>query len=472
MKTLARQVPLLFAFALAGFAQDATREIDDTLMRQQLSDQSERTSSKKQKGPELDPKRIINESNNFLKEREPEMTAEEYAIYERVLTMLGTKPEFALKLLEAMMTEKEKPSPAFEFILGNAYYATGANDKAETSYKSAVERYPTFLRAWNNLGILYYATQRYPDAIRCFSKCVTLGDREPQTFGLLGYSLEQEKRVVQAEMAYMQALTGDPANLDWLEGLLRIYVEGRQFGRAEWLVKDLVKQQPKEPRFWFAYANILLSQNRKLEAIALLEVPASLGVAGATETLLLADLYADQKLVPEAIAAYQRVMATTPKLGEQKLLTLARLMIYSGNLPQARKVLDGLAGKVTPEGRSGFMLARADLLLAENKWPEARGALEDLLKVEPLNGKALISLGKVYVAEDNLARAQFAFEAAYQVPDSLYRACIELATLELRNKHYAKTVEYLEKALTLERTSAVEDFLARVRPLVETDTKG
>jgi predicted Zn-dependent protease len=269
----------------------------------------------------------------------------------------------------------------------------------------------------------------------------------------------------------MQALTGDPANLDWLEGLLRIYIEGRQYGRAEWLVKDLIKQKPREARFWFAYANILLAQNRKLEAIALLEVPAGLGVAGATETLLLADLYADQKLVPEAIATYQRVMAVTPQLGELKLLTLARLMIYSSNLPQARQVLDSLAGKVSPAARSGFMLARTDLLVAENKWPEARAALEELLKLEPLNGKALLSLGKVYVAEDNLPRAQFAFEAALQVPESLYRACLELATLELRNRQYAKTVEYLERALSLERTPLVEDFLARVKPLLTNPDK-
>lgn len=464
MKHPARHLFLLLAASLVGLAQEESRDIDDQLIRQQMAEQQGHRASKG--SPQLDPKRIINQSSSFLKEREPEMTAEEYAIYERVLTMLNTRPEFALKLLEAMMTEKEPPSPAFEFILGNAYYATGDNVKAEASYKSAVDRYPTFLRAWNNLGILYYSTQRFPDAIRCFSQCVTLGDRDPQTFGLMGYSLEQDKRVVQAEMAYMQALTGDPANHDWLEGLLRIYMEGRQHGRAEWLVKDLIKQRPKEARFWFAYANILLAQNRKLEAIAVLEVPAGLGVAGPSEILLLADLYADQKLVPEAIAAYQRVMAVTPQIGELKLLTLARLMIYSRNLPQARKVLDSFAGKVSPAARSGFMLTRTDLLVAENKWPEARAALEELLKSEPLNGQALLNLGKVYVAEDNLPRAQFAFEAALQVPESLYRACLELATLELRNRRFAKTVEYLEKALALERTASVEDFLARVKPLL------
>jgi predicted Zn-dependent protease len=267
-------------------------------------------------------------------------------------------------------------------------------------------------------------------------------------------------------MAYMQALAGDPANGDWLEGLLRIYVEGKQYGRAEWLVKDLIKQKPKDTRFWLVYANIMLAQNRKLDAIALLEVTLGTGIAGPNELGLLADLYADQKMVPEAVGVYQRVMAAKPELGERKLLTLADLLIYSGNLVQAQKVLDGLNRKLTPAGQSGYQLSRADLLIAQNKWAEARAVLDELLKNEPLNGKALLNLGKVYEGEGNLPRAQLAFEAACQVPDSLYRACLELATLELKNRHYDRTVEYLERALAIQKTAPVQDFLARVKPLL------
>src|ERR1700685_2205227 len=94
--------------------------------------------------PKLDPKRIINESSSFLKEKEPEMTEEEYALYQKVVSMLSTNPQFAVKLLEAMETNKEPPSPAFEFILGNAYYAAGQSERAESNYRSALKRYPTF----------------------------------------------------------------------------------------------------------------------------------------------------------------------------------------------------------------------------------------------------------------------------------------------------------------------------------------
>lgn len=418
------------------------------------------------KRPELDPKRIINESNSFLKEKEPEMTAEEYALYEKVMSMLATNPAFAIRLLEAMVDEKEKPSPAFEFILGNAYYSAGEIEQSEAHYRAAVERFPTFLRAWNNLGVLYYSTDRYAQATPCFSKAVSLGDKDPTTFGLLGYSLEQERNVVSAEMAYMQALAGAPGNVDWKEGLLRIYIQGRQFGRAESLVKSLIKEQPRTTRFWLAYGNILLAQGRRLEAAAVLEAAVGAGVAGPDELALLGDLYAEQKLVPEALAIYARVLAPSPQLGESKLLHYAAVLIAGGKLDGADQVVRTLeAAKLTLDGQLALMQTKADLLAARQNWVEARAELERLIKLVPMNGRALLSLGRTYAAEENWPRATLVFETAYRIPSATYRASLELANIELKNRHYDRSIEYLEKALSLRKTDGIEDYLARVRTL-------
>jgi tetratricopeptide (TPR) repeat protein len=418
------------------------------------------------KRPELDPKRIINESNSFLKEKEPEMTAEEYALYEKVMSMLATNPAFAIRLLEAMVDEKEKPSPAFEFILGNAYYSAGEIEQSEAHYRAAVERFPTFLRAWNNLGVLYYSTDRYAQATPCFSKAVTLGDKDPTTFGLLGYSLEQERNVVSAEMAYMQALAGAPDNVDWKEGLLRIYIQGRQFGRAESLVKSLIKEQPRTTRFWLAYGNILLAQERRLEAAAVLEAAAGAGVAGPEELALLGDLYAEQKLVPEALAIYARVLVPSPQLGQSKLLHYAAVLIAGGKLDGADQVVRTLQlAKLTPDGQLALMQTKADLLAARQNWVDARAELERLIKLAPMNGRALLSLGRTYAAEENWPRATLVFETAYRIPSATYRASLELANIELKNRHYDRSIEYLEKALSLHKTDGIEDYLARVRTL-------
>ncbi len=104
------------------------------------------------------------------------------------------------------------------------------------------------------------------------AKAVSLGDREAGTFGLLGYCLERSERATAAETSYLQALSGDPENTDWMEGLLRIYTSSRQYGRAESLMNDLIKLHPSEARYWLADANLLLAENRKMEALVMLEV--------------------------------------------------------------------------------------------------------------------------------------------------------------------------------------------------------
>lgn len=421
------------------------------------------------RAPVLDPKRIINESSSFLKEREPEMNAEEYALYEKVVNMLGTNPAFALRLLEGMMNEKQKPSPAFDFILGNAYYATGDNARTEAHYKSAIERYPSFLRAWNNLGVLYYTTGRFADAVQAFSKSVALGDREPTTHGLLGYSLEQEGNLIAAEVAYMQALSGDPGNSDWQEGLLRLCVQGRQLARAEAIARTLIKAHPTEARFWLILGNILLTDGRKLDAAALLEQCAGAGVAGKDELMLLGDLYAEQGLAPEALAIYSRLLQPDPAAGEERLLRFARTLLTTGRTADAENVLRSLPGTLSPAGRSTRLLLQAEAATARERWSDARHDLQTLLADEPLNGLALLALGRVYVAEHDDAHAVFALEAAAGVPETAYRASLELANVELRQRNYARSVSHLKKALSLEYSDTVADCLARVQTLVEQD---
>jgi tetratricopeptide (TPR) repeat protein len=414
----------------------------------------------------LDPKRIINESSGFLKDREPEMTAEEYAVYEKVVDMLRSQPELAITLLEGMMTENQQPSPAFEFILGNAYFLAGQKDKAEARYLSAVKRYPTFIRAWYSLGVLYYSVDRYSDAVPCLSQATSLGDRDPATLGLLGYCQERTGNAIVAEVCYMQALAVDSGNTDWMEGLLRIYVQRRQFESAEILAKSLIKLRPSDSSYWLAYANILVSENRKLDAMIMLEAAAGAGVAGPRELNMLADLYAEQGLDPEAIGAYQRLLAVAPDQGERQLLRFAQVLIANGSLKEAEGVLDGLPVALSPVGRIGALQARSDLFAARKQWPEARRELEELLRAAPLDGKALLSLGEIYLAEGDFIHAGFALEAAFKVPETTYQASIELANIELKNRHFARCVEYLQAALNIERTEELQNYLDRVKALV------
>ena len=234
-------------------------------------------------------------------------------------------------------------------------------------------------------------------------------------------------------------------------------------------MKSLIKERPTEGRYWLTEASILLSDHRKLEAIALLEAAAETGVASADQLVLLGDLYADQNLVPEAADVYRKAQLTTGSGGEQRLLHFAQVLIAAGRLEEAEKVLNALQPELSPPGQLARLQARADLCAARKQWPQAREELDKLLQIAPLNGPALLSLGRAYAAESDEAHATFAFESAYRISSTTYAASLELANIEIKNRHYAESVAYLEKALSIEKTDAVEDFLARVKSLVVKD---
>lgn len=469
-----KRYPVILLLALASTAP--ARAIDDgkdlqAYQEEQASKGSapDRAAQPPARPPKLDARRIINESNAFLKEREPEMTEEEAAVYEKVSMMLATNVDLAVSVLKGMLGDKERPSPAFDFILGNAYYAANQLDQAEAQYRGAIDRFPSFLRAWNNLGVAYYSQDRYAEASACFSKAVSLGSRDPVTFNLLGYSLEKQGDFVSAEMAYLQALGGDPGNLDCKEGLLRIYVAGKQYGRAEPLARFLVKARPLDERGWLDYADIVLAQGRKVDAMVVLEEAGDARVAGPDEWELLGDLYAEQNLAPEAVGAYQKLLAAAPQRGERKLLQLAGVLIQAGRLDQARRTLEAASNGLTPAARIDWLRMRADLLIAQKRWPDARREINALLAIQPLDGPGLLSLGRTYLEEGDLPRASLAFEAANRVPESAYEASVELANIEIQNRHFAAAAGYLERALGIQKTDVIEDALARVRALAPPD---
>ena len=415
--------------------------------------------------PKVDTKQVVKASLIVLKDREPEMTTDEYALYQKIADILPVNPQLATTMLTSLVGDNANASPAFQFALGAAYFSADQFDKSEASYLKAIGQYPEFLRAWKNLGALYYKQSRFKDAARCFVKAEGLGDRDPATLGLLGYCAEMQDDLVSAEAAYLQALSLDGANPDWKEGLLRIYTKEKAYGRAAPLAKNLIREHPTEAVRWLDYAGILISDHQTLEAMAVLESARAAGAAGPEELALLGDLYAGQGLYPEAADTYKTLMAASRPRGEEKLLHFADALIESGNLQEADALLGSVHGELTPKAQLALLQEKADLCMAQKRWPEARKAIETLLADSPLDGRALMTLGRALVQENDLPHASFAFDAASRQPGSAYEANLELASIEVRNRHYQKASGFLEKALHLRRSEEVENYLERIRAL-------
>lgn len=415
------------------------------------------------KVPAKELNRIINDSYGFLKNREPEMTTTEYALYEKVVAMLQVQPEFAMQLLDSMTGGKEPPSPAFEFVLGNAHYTAGRFADAETHYLRAIERYPGYLRAWANLGVQYYSQGRYSEAVQKLGHAVELGDSSADTLGLLAYALRRTGSIAAAEMAYLRAISVAPNNADWIDGLCGLYIEGGQFKRAESLAWQLVQLKPRDARSWLQYAGTLLSQDRRADTIVALESARSLHVVNTELLLQLGDLYVRDNFMEEAGTVYAEAMKESPDVGASRLINFARILGQQGQPDRALAVLAGAEGGLSGKLRCDLLQAKAGLLMDQRKWADARSNLEALLAIEPMRGAALVALGRVLQSSGEDLAAQQAYAAAAQLPESSYDAHIRLAEIELRARHYQPCIEHLEQALARENTPTLKEYLGKIK---------
>ena len=411
--------------------------------------------------PVTDPQRIVNESLGFLKDREPAMTEAEYALYERVIPMVTQQPDLVLTLLGGLADDAEPESPAFEFALGNVYYSRGDVAKAEQHFRRAVERFPEFLRAWSNLGLLYYGEERWEDAARCLSRTLALGERNPQTLGALGYCLYRSGNPVAAELVYLQALAVEPDNVIWITSLLELLLAQGDHPRAEALARSLVRWQPTEASHWTRYGGLLAQAGRREEAVALLEMARRLGAADSAAHLLLGDLYSEQGRHAEASAAYAKA-GPAAETWSRRLAEVRRL-IAEGELEPARRLLDELGEGESAEQRVEHRLVLADWHAASGNPASALAALEQALSLRPLDGDLQLALGRLAEEAADEPRARSAYAAAARQAEHAYEANIRLANLALRARDPAGCLRHLEAALQIERSPSLLRHLERVK---------
>ena len=415
--------------------------------------------------PDVDPYKIINESMNFRKEREPDMTAAEFALYERMSSMVETNPTFALQLLETMLSDDQDDSAAFDLALGNLYFSEERIDDALIRYNSAVKKYPEFLRGWVNIGMIHYQRQNWPAAATAFARAVNLGDRDSQTFGLLAFALRQTGNTLGAEMAFMQAMTANPEDTNWIGGLLELYFINGRHAQSESLVRELVRLEPGKAENWMLYASLLVTLERPLEAATQLEIARQLGSVNKDSLGLLGDLYVGLGLIPEAIAAYEAIPGDAQGLGSNRLLAYARSMINQGKLDVARDILSKVPGSLDWEIAKPRAFALAELAVKTTDWPAAQQAYEDIIQNEPLNAFALLGLGNALAELGDISRAEFTFEHALQVPDAEHRACLELANIALIDRRFPRAIELLNRADRLEPSPAIRAQIARINAI-------
>ncbi len=397
-------------------------------------------------------------------EVEPRVTAVEREQLEKLMPLMGSDPDEAARQLDQLT--RPESSAALDFYLGNLHFQQGRLDQAAARYEAALAKFPSFLRAQKNLGLIRVRTARFDDAVGSLSRVIELGASDGLTYGLLGYSYAALGKFVSAESAYRSAMLLEPERMDWKLGLAQSVLEQHKYGEAVSLCEELIAREPERAGLWLLQANAAIGLGRTLEAAQNFEIVERLGGSTPRSLQTLGDIYVNEQLWELAERAYARRVELEGAAGAAELLRNVEMLAQRGALPQAQRLLDAYRGLppggLDDEARRRALKLEARIAVAGGEDAAAAGVLEQVVALDPLDGEALILLGRHHARAGDHERAVFYYERAEGLEGHEADARLRHAELLVKQARYAEAVPLLKRAQELKPRDEIGRYLEQV----------
>ena len=397
---------------------------------------------------------------------EPEISPTEFGVLEKIDAMARTDLEMARTLLEQIVSVEGRVNPVFHHALGNICFRLGDHQTAAVQLQIATERFPTFRRAWNDLGAMRFVDDDFNGAIEALARSVQLGASDSATYGMLGYCYLHTGALAAAETAYDLALLTDAGNRDWIEGKTQTLVSLERFDEAEGLLRELLRRYPENVQYWLLSANIELSQGRSLAAARNLEIARRIGEIDNEALLLLGNIYLTEDLTNRATGIYARALDQKISLPPAMSLKMAGLLLKKGETSLVRRLLDSIdTGDPTDwpiQDQVQLGMVRAGLSLVDGELEDAVERLEGILDLDPLNDRVLLRMAEIQLIRGDRENARLQLEKID--PETLdgYNAALLRARLMVEDENFEEAARILREAIRNHPGETLADYLNQV----------
>ncbi|MBI5307078.1 MAG: tetratricopeptide repeat protein, partial [Planctomycetes bacterium] len=404
-------------------------------------------------------------------EAEPRITPEEVAILEKVRPLMADDLPKAEGVLKSRM--KADCSAILDFTLGGIQFQQDKMADALGNYQKAVAKFPSFRRAWRNLGLIYVRNGKHDDAISAFTRMIELGGGDAYSYGLLGFAYAAKLDYQAAEAAYRNALLLQPENTEWRLGVTRCVFKQQRFEDATTLLETLIGRYPDKADFWLLQAQAYLGMKQPLKAAVNLEAVDRLGKATVDSLYTLGNIYVSENLVDLAAGAYLRAIDVDAKQPFSRPLQSAEMLAARGALAQARQVAahvrETWENQMEEVDRRKLLKLEARLSMAEGAGSAGTaGVLEEIVKLDPLDGEALMLLGQHYSGQKEPDRAIFYYERAESLDAFEVRAKIRHAQALVGMGRYSEAVPLLRRAQEVKPHDDIARYLEQVERIAKT----
>jgi len=415
-------------------------------------------------GPEFQKRFVA--SYGVLEDREPELQELEISLLEKIGPMVEENPEFAKSMLEGMLGEETPATATFNFILANLYFNGGALEDALAEYDRAIEKFPTFRRAWKNLGMLKTRNADYEGAVEALVRCIELGDTSPDTYGTAAYGHLRVGNLMAAELAYNAAVMLEPKNIEWIEGKAQAMISGKRFREAVPLLEELLKRNPQRAIYRTFLANVYVETEQFLKAAQVFELMHSMGEGDMATRLQLANIYSLQGMYDLSVDTFVAAQRADLVSLLPQVLTTVRYLLEMEELEQAKRLFANL-GPLGPlwssENRTRYLLLESSFAARAGESQLVEAKLVEALENDPTEGEALVRLGSIHAERGEKAKAMFFFERAYSSENHEYDALILASEVLIGSKRFGESLDLLQRALNKQPTSELKLLIDQVK---------
>lgn len=401
---------------------------------------------------------------------EPRIAPEEVVILEKISPLMGTDLPKAEEALRKAM--KPGCSAVLDFTLGGLQFQQDKADLALENYRNAVSKFPSFRRAWRNLGLLYVRNANYDEAIKSFVKMIELGGGDAYSYGLLGHAYSSKQDFQPAEAAYRNALLLQPDNTEWRQGLTRCALRQKKYDDCAALLDVLIARYPEKAEFWMLQAHAFIGLKEPLRAAENFEAVDRLGKSTVDSLHTLGDIYVSEKVMDLAAFAYKRAIDLDPAQPIARPMRAAEVLMARGALPQARTVVrhiqSAMGPQITDADRRKLLKFEARLSMADgSSSDETAAVLEEVVRLDPLDGEALLLLGQHYTRKEMPDKAIFFFERAEGIEAFEVNARIRHAQVLVSQGRYGEALPLLRRAQELRPREDVARYIEQVERIAK-----
>lgn len=339
-------------------------------------------------------------------------------------------------------------------------------------YNNAVIKHPKYRRAWRNLGLVHVRLKDFDAARKAFGKVIMLGGGDPDTYGLLGYCYTSLGEHLPAESAYRMANLLAPEQINWKMGLVRSFLMQKRYPEAVALTGKLLEDDPTNKDLWLFQANAYIGMDQIDKAAENYEILDGLGKSSVDSVALLANIYTNKGLYDTAVKYYGRAieMAEGDKAAKMlpQLLRSAKVLATRGESarPATKKLIESIntafKDQMETKDQQELLKIQARIALAEGADAEQARILEEVVKLDPLDGEALILLGQYYASQQQWDDAIFRYERAANIDGFEPNALVYHAKALVDSDRPAQALPLLRRAQSIKPRESVQKYLEAV----------